>query len=316
MSAHGAPSGRHQPVLLEEAIAALAIQPAGIYVDGTFGRGGHARAILERLGPTGRLFAMDKDPAAEQAARDQFGSDTRFTIVGGSFSMLEQLAQSHGVSGRIDGILLDLGVSSPQLDDPERGFSFQQDGPLDMRMDPAHGQSAADWLAEVDERTLDGVLRDLGEERFHRRVARAIVTARTSQPLRSTAALAELVSKAVPTREKNKHPATRTFQAIRIYINRELEDLQACLEQAVRVLAAAGRLVVISFHSLEDRIVKRFMREQSRGRDDLPPDLPIPAQELGVTLRVLGKARRPSEAECAANPRARSAVLRVAERLP
>lgn len=316
MNAQGAPSGPHQPVLLHEAIAGLAIQPDGIYVDGTFGRGGHARAILERLGPRGRLFAMDKDPEAERTAREQFGADSRFTIARGSFSMLEQLASSHGVSGRVNGILLDLGVSSPQLDDPARGFSFQHDGPLDMRMDPTQGQSAADWLAEVDERTLDGVLRDLGEERFHRRVARAIVEARAGEPLQTTAALAALVSRAVPTREKNKHPATRTFQAIRIYVNRELDDLQLCLEQTVRVLAAAGRLAVISFHSLEDRIVKRFLRQQARGRDDLPPDLPVPAQELGLTMRLIGKPVRPGEAECQANPRARSAVLRVAERLP
>ena len=229
--------------------------------------------------------------------------------------MLEQLAASHGVSGKVNGILLDLGVSSPQLDDPERGFSFQADGPLDMRMDPEQGQSAAEWLAEVDERTLDAILRELGEERFHRRVARAIVTARGEQPLTTTAALAAVVAKAIPMREKHKHPATRTFQAIRIHLNRELEDLQACLEQTVRVLAAAGRLVVISFHSLEDRIVKRFMRDQARGRDTLPPDFPVTAQQLGVTMRLVGKPVRPSDAECAVNPRARSAVLRVAERL-
>ena len=315
MSRPHEPPNPHQPVLLREAIAGLAIRPDGVYVDGTFGRGGHARAILEQLGPQGRLLAMDKDPAAEREARAQFGSDSRFTMARGSFSMLEQLAASHGVSGKVNGILLDLGVSSPQLDDPERGFSFQADGPLDMRMDPEQGQSAAEWLAEVDERTLDAVLRELGEERFHRRVARAIVTARSEQPLTTTAALAAVVAKAIPMREKHKHPATRTFQAIRIHLNRELEDLQACLEQAVRVLAAAGRLVVISFHSLEDRIVKRFMRDQARGRDTLPPDFPVTAQQLGVTMRLVGKPVRPSDAECVVNPRARSAVLRVAERL-
>lgn len=312
---HASPTP-HQPVLLPEAIAALAIRPDGIYVDGTFGRGGHARLVLQQLGPGGRLFAMDKDPEAERAAQTQFGSDARFTMARGSFSMLEQLASSHGVAGRVDGILLDLGVSSPQLDDPGRGFSFQHDGPLDMRMDPDQGQSAAEWLTQVEERELDRVLRDLGEERFHRRVARAIVQARSEQPLTTTAALAAVVVKAIPVREKHKHPATRTFQAIRIHINGELGDLQRCLEQSVRVLAAAGRLVVISFHSLEDRIVKRFMREQARGRDDLPPDLPVPAQQLGVTMKLVGKPVRPSADECAANPRARSAVLRVAERLP
>lgn len=285
-------------------------------MDGTFGRGGHARAILGQLGPRGRLLAMDKDPEAMRAAHEQFGSDSRFTMARGSFSMLEQLASSHGVSGQVNGILLDLGVSSPQLDEPSRGFSFQHDGPLDMRMDPDQGLSAAQWLAQVEEKELDAVLRDLGEERFHRRVARAIVNAREEQPLTTTAALAAVVAKAIPVREKHKHPATRTFQAIRIHINRELEDLQVCLEQTVRVLAAAGRLAVISFHSLEDRIVKRFMRDQARGRDDLPPDLPVPAQQLGVTMRLVGKPVRPGDAECDANPRARSAVLRVAERLP
>lgn len=316
MSAPHEPASPHQPVLLQEAIAGLAIRPDGVYVDGTFGRGGHARLILEQLGPQGRLFALDKDPQAIRAGHEQFGSDTRFTIVRGSFAMLQQLALSHDVAGRVDGVLLDLGVSSPQLDDPARGFSFLHDGPLDMRMDPEQGQSAAQWLAEVEERELDAVLRDLGEERFHKRVARAIVSARGEQPIATTAALAALVAKAIPVREKHKHPATRTFQAIRIHINRELEDLRDCLEQAVQVLAAAGRLVVISFHSLEDRIVKRFMREQARGRDNLPPDLPVPAQQLGVTMRLVGKAIRPSAAECEGNPRARSAVLRIAERLP
>ncbi len=316
MSGTDASRGAHQAVLLQEAVAGLAIRPDGIYMDGTFGRGGHARAILERLGPGGRLFGMDKDPEAVRAAAEQFGSDSRFTIVRGSFAMLEQLAVSHGVAGRIDGILLDLGVSSPQLDDPQRGFSFQHDGPLDMRMDPEQGQSAAEWLAQVEEKELDAVLRDLGEERFHRRVARAIVAARNEQSLTTTAALAAVVARAIPVREKHKHPATRTFQAIRIHINRELDDLRACLEQAVRILAAAGRLAVISFHSLEDRIVKRFMRDQARGRDLFPPDLPVPSHQLGLTMRLIGKALRPDSEECAANPRARSAVLRVAERLP
>ena len=306
----------HRPVLLSEALEALAVQPEGVYIDATFGRGGHAAGILERLGPGGRLLAMDKDPQAIDAARARFGGDPRVTIVRGSFAMLEQVAQSHGVMGTAMGLLLDLGVSSPQLDDPRRGFSFQQDGPLDMRMDPESGLSAADWLAEVSESELAGVLRDLGEERFHRRVARAIVAARSADPIRTTGQLARIVAGAVRTREKHKHPATRTFQAIRIHINRELEDLQACLEQSLRVLAPGGRMAVISFHSLEDRIVKRFMRDQARGFPGLPPDLPVRATETGATLRPVGKARRPGAAESDANPRARSAVLRVAERLP
>jgi len=306
----------HRPVLLREALEALALTPDGAYIDATFGRGGHAAGILERLGPAGRLLALDKDPQAVEVARARFGADPRFTIVRGSFAMLEQVAQSHGVAGQAMGLLLDLGVSSPQLDDPARGFSFLQEGPLDMRMDPESGVSAAEWLARVSEGELSTVLRELGEERFHRRIARAIVSARAAQPIRTTGQLARIVAAAVPTREKHKHPATRTFQAIRIHINRELEDLGQCLEQSLRVLAPGGRLAVISFHSLEDRMVKRFIRDQARGRQDLPPDLPVRAQETGATLRPVGKARRPQAQEVEANPRARSAVLRVAERLP
>ena len=305
----------HRPVLLREALDGLAVTPEGAYIDATFGRGGHAAAILQRLGPHGRLLALDKDPQAVEVARTRFGAEPRFTMVRGSFAMLEQAAQSQGLMGQVKGLLLDLGVSSPQLDDPRRGFSFQHDGPLDMRMDPDSGLSAADWLARVAERELAEVLRDLGEERFHRRIARAIVAARADEPVRTTAQLARIVAAAVPTREKHKHPATRTFQAIRIHINRELEDLHSCLEQSLRVLAPSGRLAVISFHSLEDRIAKRFMRDQARGRRDLPPDLPVRATETGATLRLIGKAQRPGADELAANPRARSAVLRVAERL-
>lgn len=305
----------HQPVLLREAIAALAIKPEGAYVDGTFGRGGHSAAILARLGATGRLLAMDKDAQAIQAARARFQIDPRFHIEHGSFAHLRRLTDRLTLTGKIDGILLDLGLSSPQVDDPKRGFSFIQDGPLDMRMDSGHGSTAAAWLAQAGEAEITEVLKTYGEERFARRIARVIVAARSVQPLETTAQLAALIASASPTRERQKHPATRSFQAIRIFINRELEDLRDALAQSVAVLAAYGRLVVISFHSLEDRIVKRFMRGHSDGEPRarrLPPG-PEPSVPL---LRRLGKAIRPSASECDRNPRARSAVLRVAERLP
>lgn len=304
----------HRPVLLEEATAGLNLRPDGVYVDGTFGRGGHARAILQRLGPQGRLIAFDKDPAAVAAGEALAADDPRFAIERGSFAMLERQMASRNLVGRVDGVLLDLGVSSPQLDDPARGFSFTREGPLDMRMDPAAGISAADWLADASEHDIAEVLKTFGEERHARRIARAIVAARGQTPIRTTGRLAEIVAHANPSHEKGKHPATRTFQAIRIFINRELEDLEACLPQAVRVLAPGGRLVVISFHSLEDRIVKRFMREQARG-DAFPPDVPVTQDQLHPALRLVGKAVYPGAAEIAANPRARSAVMRVAERL-
>jgi 16S rRNA (cytosine1402-N4)-methyltransferase len=308
-------SYEHQAVLLHEALEELNIRADGAYIDGTFGRGGHAKAILARLDARGRLLAIDKDPEAVAAARMEFASDPRFSIAQGSFAMLEQFARSESVAGDIDGILLDLGVSSPQLEDPARGFSFMSDGPLDMRMDPSRGQCAADWLASVDEGELDRVLRVLGEERYHRRIARAVIAARAQARIATTKQLAALVDAAVPTREKHKHPATRTFQAIRIHINHELEDLDAALQQSLAVLATGGRLVVISFHSLEDRIVKRFMREQSSGADKLPPDLPVRDAQIPRNLRLVGKPVRPGAAELAANPRARSAIMRVAERL-
>ncbi len=302
----------HRPVLLDAALAALAVRPAGCYVDGTFGRGGHAAAILSLLGPNGRLLAIDKDPAAVAAARARFGADPRFGIVHASFAELAELAAREGLVGAIDGLLLDLGVSSPQLDDPGRGFSFQADGPLDMRMDTSRGRSAADWLAEADEAEIAGVLRDLGEERFARRIARALVEQRAAGPLRRTLELAALIERASPTRERHKHPATRTFQAIRIFVNRELDDLRQCLDQALEVLAVGARLVVISFHSLEDRIVKRFFREAAQGRQ-LPKGVPVTGGPVGARLRLVGKAVRADEREVAANPRARSAIMRVAE---
>ncbi|MFQ5487255.1 MAG: 16S rRNA (cytosine(1402)-N(4))-methyltransferase RsmH [Gammaproteobacteria bacterium] len=305
----------HRPVMLAEVLEALAVTACGRYLDATFGRGGHAAAILERLGPEGRLLAMDKDPQAVQAARARFGSDPRFAMVHDSFAALESVVAGRGWSGRLNGVLLDLGVSSPQLDDPRRGFSFRNDGPLDMRMNPAVGESAAQWLAHASEGEIARVLRDYGEERYARRIARAIVRARQESPIVTTARLAALVAAANPAWEQGKDPATRTFQALRIHINRELEELQSGLEQAVRVLAPGGRLVVISFHSLEDRIVKRFIRRAAQG-EALPRRLPVTEAARGVTLRTVGKPRRPAAAEVAVNLRARSAVLRVAERLP
>ncbi len=308
-----AESHDHLPVLFGEAIEALRISPAGIYIDGTFGRGGHSGSILERLGDTGRLIAFDKDPQAVAHGEERFREDGRFTIVQGSFAMLERVAQQNGVAGKVDGILLDLGVSSPQLDAPDRGFSFLRDGPLDMRMDNSGGISAADWLADADEAEIAQVLKEYGEERFAKRIARKIVEVRREQVITTTGQLAALIDQAVPKKEKGKHPATRSFQAIRIYINRELDDLREVLDQALRVLAPQGRLAVISFHSLEDRIVKRFIRDHARG-ERYPAGVPVTEEQLQRKLMPVGKVLRPSEEEVAGNPRARSAVLRVAER--
>ncbi len=303
----------HQSVLFEEALEALAIDPEGVYVDGTFGRGGHSRAILERLGPRGRLYAFDRDPAAIAHAEAEFGDDERFCIAHAPFSELAAQTAAWGIQGGVDGLLLDVGVSSPQLDDAERGFSFRQEGPLDMRMDPTRGQPASQWLMEAEEKEIARVVKEYGEERFARRIARAIVTARAKAPLETTRQLAEIVAAAVPSRERGKDPATRTFQAVRIHINRELEELETALEAALEVLAVGGRLVVISFHSLEDRLVKRFMHRHSR--DQLPPDLPVQGAGAGMRLKPVGKLVRPGEAEIAANPRARSSRMRVAEKL-
>ncbi len=308
-----AESHDHLPVLFGEAIEALRISPAGIYIDGTFGRGGHSGSILERLGDTGRLIAFDKDPQAVAHGEERFREDGRFTIVQGSFAMLERVVQQNGVAGKVDGILLDLGVSSPQLDAPDRGFSFLRDGPLDMRMDNSGGISAADWLADADEAEIAQVLKEYGEERFAKRIARKIVEVRREQVITTTGQLAALIDQAVPKKEKGKHPATRSFQAIRIYINRELDDLREVLDQALRVLAPQGRLAVISFHSLEDRIVKRFIRDHARG-ERYPAGVPVTEEQLQRKLMPVGKVLRPSEEEVAGNPRARSAVLRVAER--
>ena len=297
----------HEPVLLNEAIEALAIDPQGAYLDGTFGRGGHSRAILERLGPEGRLIALDRDPQAEHAAQEI--RDARFSFVRAPFSALSQTLGSQ----MLRGMLFDLGVSSPQLDDPSRGFSFRGDGPLDMRMDPTQGESAAQWLARAEEQQIREAIRDYGEERFAKQIAAAIVAARRSEPFLRTRQLADLVAKAVRTREPGQDPATRTFQALRIYVNRELEEVSLMLPQALVHLAPGGRLALISFHSLEDRIVKRFM--QANARPEVPRGLPLREAEMPQpALRLVARAQRASEQETRRNPRARSAILRVAER--
>lgn len=304
----------HDSVLLQPSIEALKIDPAGSYIDATFGRGGHSREILHALGEQGQLLAIDRDPDAVAYAKRMFGQDARFRIVQESFAMLAEVSEQAGLMGRVNGILLDLGVSSPQLDQAARGFSFTKDGPLDMRMDPESGISAAEWLAKAESREIADVLKTYGEERHAKRIARAIVEARVHTPITTTLQLADVVSKANPAWEKSKHPATRSFQGIRIYINSELDALQSALQSIIDVLAIGGRLAVISFHSLEDRIVKRFMREQAKG-DQFPPGVPVTQDSLQPRLRLIGKAARPGEDETASNPRARSAVLRVAERL-
>jgi 16S rRNA (cytosine1402-N4)-methyltransferase len=304
----------HTPVLLDEVLGGLAVRPDGRYCDATFGRGGHTAAILRALGPAGQVVAIDRDPEAVEAGRVRFARDLRLTLVRGSFGELEECVRAAGLDGELDGVLLDLGVSSPQLDEARRGFSFMQDGPLDMRMDNEAGQSAAQWLAKATEREIADVLRTLGEERFARRIARAILAARAQGPLTRTGQLAEIVAAAVPTREPGKHPATRTFQAIRIHVNRELEQLESALPQAVRLLVPGGRLCVISFHSLEDRIVKRYIRREEQG-DPVYAGLPTVPPHARPRLKRVDGAIMAGEAEVQSNPRARSAVLRVAERL-
>ena len=303
--------GSHAPVLLSEAVEALQVKADGIYVDGTFGRGGHSREILRRLDERGRLIAMDRDAAAITTGREI--GDERLQLVHDSFSHLREVLRAHDVL-QVDGVLLDLGVSSPQLDDAARGFSFRFDAPLDMRMDATRGITAADWLAAASEREIGEVIRDYGEERFAKQIAAAIVARRAQNPLRTTHELARAVAQAVRTREPGQDPATRTFQALRIHVNQELAELSAVLPQCVQALRSGGRLVVISFHSLEDRIVKRFLREQSQP-PPLPRKLPLRAAQLPQPpLQLVGRARHSGAAELARNPRARSAVMRVAER--
>lgn len=302
----------HITVLLEEAVEALAIKPDGVYVDGTFGRGGHSRAVLARLGPNGKLIAFDRDPVA--VAAGEALKDPRFELVHAPFSDFAEALAERGVE-HVDGVLLDLGVSSPQLDEAERGMSFRFDAPLDMRMDTSRGMTAAEWLADAPVADITRVLREYGEERFAYEIAKALVAARTGGLVATTGQLAALVEKTVWTREPGQHPATRTFQALRIFVNQELEELSLVLPQVVAALAAGGRLVVISFHSLEDRIVKRFMRDASRP-PQLPARLPVRAADMPKPkLALVGKAVRPSDEEVSANPRSRSAVMRVAERL-
>jgi 16S rRNA (cytosine1402-N4)-methyltransferase len=302
----------HLPVLLTEAVAALAIKPDGLYVDGTFGRGGHSRAILSQLGPQGRLIALDRDPMAIAAGASI--QDPRFTLVHAAFSRLDEVLVAQNIS-LVDGILLEIGVSSPQLDDPSRGMSFRFDAPLDMRMDTTQGETAADFLARAEQQQIEEVVRDYGEERFAHAIAKALVAARSGQRISSTGQLAALVAAVVRTREPGQHPATRTFQALRIYVNRELEELSLTLPQALGHLRPGGRLAVISFHSLEDRIVKRFLRDAANPPQP-PKGVPVRAADLPApTLRLVGKPIRASETEIARNPRARSAVLRVAEKL-
>lgn len=304
-------SGVHAAVLAQEAIAALNIQPEGTYVDCTFGRGGHSRLILEQLGKGGRLIAFDRDPEAVKAGADI--RDPRFVMRHSAFSRAGEMLRNENIAG-VDGLLLDLGVSSPQLDDGHRGFSFRHDGPLDMRMDPGHGTSVAQWLDTASEAEIRGVIKNHGEERFAKQIAAAIIAARARGPVDTTRQLATIVAEAVPTREPRQDPATRTFQALRIHINQELEELSIVLPQCTALLNPGGRMVVISFHSLEDRIVKRYLREQSRA-DLLPERLPVRARDLPQPrLRLVGRAQRASTAEIATNPRARSAVMRVAER--
>jgi len=301
----------HEPVLLREAIDALAIRPDGTYVDGTFGRGGHSRAILERLGPQGRLIALDRDPEAARSAAEI--RDERFSFQRRPFSALAQVLGER----QVQGMLFDLGVSSPQLDDRQRGFSFRADGPLDMRMDPTTGRSAAEWLAMAEQEEIGEVIRDYGEERFAKQIAAAVVAARRRAPIERTGQLADLVAKAVRTREPGQDPATRTFQALRIHVNRELEEVSLMLPQAAAHLAIAGRLAVISFHSLEDRIVKRFLQRAARRgfENEVPRRLPLREHEMPQpALKIIGRAVRAAETEIKRNPRARSAILRVAAR--
>ena len=304
----------HTSVLLQECLDGLAIKTDGIYIDATFGRGGHSGEILKQLGSNGRLIAFDRDPQAIEAAA-RFADDERFKIVHSAFGDMAEVIEQMGLTQQIDGVLMDLGVSSPQLDDAERGFSFLRDGPLDMRMDTSRGLSAADWLNSADEQDITQVIKEFGEEKFGKRIAHAIVNYRQQQPLARTSELVTIIDQAMPVKDKFKHPATRTFQGIRIYINAELEQLRVGLKAATGILRPGGRMAVISFHSLEDRLVKRFMKEQSKGKA-LPPGLPVTQAEIDAdkVLTLIGKAIKPGEEELKHNVRSRSAVLRVAEK--
>ncbi len=304
----------HRTVLLDEAVRALNIKPDGCYVDATYGRGGHSEKILQQLGSAGRLVVIDKDPEAIAHAKERQRQDARISVWQGAFSDFPDALQAAGINEKIDGLLLDLGVSSPQLDDASRGFSFMRDGALDMRMNPQFGQSASEWLHTAKEAEIADVIWRYGEERFSRRIARAIVRHREEEKIVTTKQLADVIAATVHKKELGKHPATRSFQAIRIFINRELDDLQDCLSLSVQHLASQGRLVVISFHSLEDRIVKRFLQAQQRG-PKIPKGLPVMGDEYQPKMRKVGKAIKPSAAEVAENARSRSAIMRVGERV-
>jgi 16S rRNA (cytosine1402-N4)-methyltransferase len=304
----------HRSVLLHESINGLAIKKKGIYFDGTFGRGGHSQEILNHLGAEGRLYALDKDLDAVAYGKERFGQDKRFSIFQGSFSKIEQFAAQENILGTVDGILLDLGVSSPQLDNPDRGFSFLQQGPLDMRMDLSQPLNAAEFVNTAEVEQMAEIFKLYGEERFAKRIAKAIVNARILIPITTTLQLAEIVKEANPKWEKHKHPATRVFQAIRIHVNQELKELSSCLDQCLKVLAPGGRLAVISFHSLEDRIVKHFMRDKEQG-EKLPKEIPVRYEQLKSNFKRIGKAIMPQEKEVKENVRARSAVLRIGEKL-
>lgn len=304
----------HQTVLLREAVEGLNIQQDGVYVDGTFGRGGHSAAILEKLGAGGKLLAIDKDPEAIAVAKERFGGDERFSIVQSSFAEIDEILKKQELSGKVNGILLDLGVSSPQLDQAERGFSFMKEGPLDMRMNPDEGESAADWLAHASVEEMTEVLKKYGEERFGKRIAHAIAETRTKEAIITTQQLVSVITAAQPVKDKHKHPATRSFQGIRIFINRELEDLETFLDNAVAQLVAGGRLSVISFHSLEDRIVKQKFQRLAHG-EVLPRGLPIRDSDVGKEVKIIAKKVRAGAGEVSENPRSRSAILRVVEKL-
>ncbi len=303
----------HQTVLLEEAVAGLITNPSGIYVDCTYGRGGHSQAIVNALAADGRLLVVDRDKVAIEHAEEKFKDDPRVMVAHGAFSQLGEFTQKHQLEG-LDGVLLDLGVSSPQLDDGDRGFSFQQSGPLDMRMNQTEGQTAEEWLSVASQDQIIDVLKRYGEERYAKRIARNIVETRATSPINTTGKLVEICETSIPRKEKHKHPATRTFQAIRIQINHELDELETCLPEVMDLLNSGGKFVVISFHSLEDRIVKHFFRRMEKG-DDLPSRLPIRDVELNRRIRGLGKPMRASEAEIARNRRARSSIMRIAEKL-
>lgn len=306
---------KHITVLLNEAVDTLVDDPDGFYIDGTFGRGGHSALVLSRLSENGRLMGIDKDPEAIACAAERFADEPRFSIERGSFAQLEEFVRQRELAGLVNGVLLDLGVSSPQLDDPNRGFSFMSDGPLDMRMNPDVGESAAEWIARAGEKEIADVLYTYGEERHSRRMARAIINERGQEPIVTTGRLAKIITEANPAWEKGKNPATRAFQGIRIFINRELEDLEDCLDQALEMLKPGGRLVVISFHSLEDRIVKRFIRKYVKGDEHLPPGIPVTDDMLNIRLKAEGKAVKAGRDEVSDNPRSRSAVMRVAKKI-